>query len=178
MRKFIDIITESDYRGEHQAPGVSDGAAIYDLTHNDIYPADVYSSNGFRYYGEGEPDGFWKAMNFKGHPNRTVTVFRAVPKELVRPKIMPGDWVTTNRAYATEHGRSHLNTDFKIITKTVYARDLYTEGNSLDEWGYDPQPMLNRAQEDAIKSKFGMKTRTQILQAQQERMRQSAIEPK
>ncbi len=170
MRKFIDIITEADYRGEHQAPDHVGGAALYDLTLNDMYPDDVYSSKGFTYYGTDAPDGFYKAMALKGRPNSIVTIYRAVPKELVRPKISPGDWVTTSRAYAREHGQSHLNGPFKILTKTVFARDLYTEGNSLDEWGYDPQPMISRNDEDAIRTKFGMKTRTEIVQAQRERM--------
>ncbi len=165
-----DDIMENDYRGEHVAPDHKWGAALYDLTLNDIYPDDVYGPNGHSYYGSDAPEGFYKAMLFKGHPNRFLTIYRAVPKELVRPKINPGDWVTTNRAYAVEHGRSHLNGPYKILTKTVAARDLYTEGNSLDEWGYDPQPMVGREAEDAIKAKFGMKTRSEIIQAQRERM--------
>ena len=38
-----------------------------------------------------------------------------------------------------EHGKDHLKNKFKIVTKTVKAKDLYTDGNSLSEWGYDPQ---------------------------------------
>jgi hypothetical protein len=57
-----------------------------------------------------------------------------------------------------DHGHSALNGKFKIISKTVYARDLYTEGNSLEEWGYVPQPYFATAKEDAVKAKLGMKT--------------------
>lgn len=51
-------------------------------------------------------------------------------------KINNGDWVTTSRLYAKMHGRDNLKGNFKIATKTVKASQLYTEGNSIFEWGY------------------------------------------
>jgi len=54
-------------------------------------------------------------------------------------KINPGDWVTLNRNYAKEHGQSNLNGKYKIISKAVRAKDVWTDGNSLNEFGYDPQ---------------------------------------
>tara|TARA_R110000803_G_scaffold66820_2_gene128408 strand:- start:784 stop:1392 length:609 start_codon:yes stop_codon:yes gene_type:complete len=53
-------------------------------------------------------------------------------------KIEPGNWVTIFRPYASEHGRAALNNEYKILSKTVFARDLYTEGNSMYEWGWEP----------------------------------------
>lgn len=53
-------------------------------------------------------------------------------------KINDGDWVTININYAKSHGKNNLNNKFKIITKTVRAKDLYTDGNSIHEWGYSP----------------------------------------
>jgi hypothetical protein len=50
-------------------------------------------------------------------------------------KINNGDWVTTSKLYAKQHGDSYLD-DYKIITKTVKASQLYTDGNSIFEWGY------------------------------------------
>jgi len=52
--------------------------------------------------------------------------------------INPGDWVAINREYAVNHGKSYLGNKYKILTKTVRAKDLYTEGY-IEEWGYDPQ---------------------------------------
>ena len=61
-------------------------------------------------------------------------------KELKTPlKIEKGNWVTPNKAYAKTHGMKSLNNKYKIIQKTVRAKDLYTNGDSLSEWGYDPQ---------------------------------------
>lgn len=157
MRKLIDIV-ESDYRGQHGAPDREDGAPLYSLISGEIYPADVYGPNGRRYYAADTPEAYSICRAFAGRPNKMITIYRAVPKSLHGSKITPGDWVTITRAYAREHGRESLNNDFKILTKTVSARDIYTAGDSLDEWGYDPQPFISRQEEDAIRVSLGMQT--------------------
>jgi hypothetical protein len=53
-------------------------------------------------------------------------------------RINPGDWVTIVRKYAVDHGRANLRNQFKVLSKTVIACDLWTDGNSLLEWGYNP----------------------------------------
>ena len=52
--------------------------------------------------------------------------------------INAGDWVTIVRDYAKEHGQYNLGNKFKIISKTVPAKTLYSEGNDIFEWGYQP----------------------------------------
>ena len=37
-------------------------------------------------------------------------------------------------------GESALGGKYKILSKTVKARDIFTNGDSIHEWGYDPQP--------------------------------------
>ena len=54
-------------------------------------------------------------------------------------KINDGDWVTTIKQYAIEHGRDNLNNKFKLISKKVRASDVYSEGNSIYEFGYSPE---------------------------------------
>jgi hypothetical protein len=46
--------------------------------------------------------------------------------------------VTINKEYAKEHGRDNLRNNYKIISKTVSSKFLFTDGNSIHEWGYDP----------------------------------------
>lgn len=54
-----------------------------------------------------------------------------------RVTINSGDWVSINLAYAKEHGKNHLtNSNYRIITKTVPAKNLFTNGDSIHEWGY------------------------------------------
>lgn len=51
-------------------------------------------------------------------------------------KINSGDWVTINKRYAKEHGEHALNGNYKILTKRVPAKCLFTDANSLHEFGY------------------------------------------
>lgn len=56
----------------------------------------------------------------------------------IQPSINPQDWVTISRQYAVDHGECCVPGDYTILTKTVKAKHLFTEGNSIHEWGYDP----------------------------------------
>jgi len=53
-------------------------------------------------------------------------------------QINIGDWVTTVRAYAVIHGKRHLD-NYKILSKQVRAKDVFSGGESILEYGYDPQ---------------------------------------
>jgi hypothetical protein len=142
--KYSDIFETENYRGEHEAPDKIGGAPLYNVNLNNIYPEDFYSYNGFKYYADtgeaSDRQSFYLVMSYYNKPNSLIKMYRAVPKDLGITKIKPGDWVAITRIYALGHGRNHLNSAYKIITKTVWARDLFTDGNSISEWGYDPQP--------------------------------------
>jgi len=139
--KYVD--STIDRNGAHSPSGPDEGAPLWNLTA--VYPDDVYSANGLRYYATGEERFDGIAYNiiqlYKGYPNKTVTIYRAIASDDVN-KIRPGDWVTTVRAYAKDHGETSLNGKYKIINKTVYARDLFTSGDSWLEYGYHPQAPL------------------------------------
>lgn len=188
---LLRIIYE-DYKGYHQSPDKENGAPLHDL--RTIYPDDIYSQEGARIYGTGEPydhSAISILRDAKGKPNKLIKVYRAVPKvitkeqhidDIIRQKryilkygkiprdvnthlgvseyyeqisdeldrikmsgdlpdkiqINPGDWVSISRDYAVLHGRSSLRGNYRILSKTVRAKDLYTEGNSIHEWGYHP----------------------------------------
>jgi hypothetical protein len=53
-----------------------------------------------------------------------------------KPKIESGDWVSLSKSYTKEHGESSLNNEYVIIQKTVKASELFTNGDSLNEFGY------------------------------------------
>lgn len=64
---------------------------------------------------------------------------RALPvKEESAPHINRGDWVTINRQYAKDHGEGALNGRYRILSKRVRAREIFTNGDSIHEWGYWP----------------------------------------
>jgi hypothetical protein len=133
-----------DYSGEHKAPQRDSGAPLDNL--KGIYPDDVYGPNAARYYGHASGDATDKAaariiQATKGKPDAPVKVFRAIPKGIQSNEINPGDWITTIKSYAVQHGEGALGGDYKIIEKTVPAGDLYTNGDSIFEFGYDPKFM-------------------------------------
>lgn len=73
----------------------------------------------------------------------------AMKEALVGPQQPPqkmtinnGDWVTINKAYAKDHGESALNGQYKILSKKVPARKLFTNGDSIHEFGYDESGRL------------------------------------
>jgi hypothetical protein len=141
---------ESSYKGQHTAPMNDSGKPLWDLS--EIYPDDFYSSQGARFYGHGEDLGrdmriVAQIQSFKGRPDRPVTIYRAVPKDVPKGQgINKGDWITTDRQYAKEHGQGALGDNYKIIKKTVKARDIFTNGDSIYEFGYDPQPFIPKSQ--------------------------------
>jgi hypothetical protein len=133
-----------DYSGEHRAPQRDFGAPLDNL--KDVYPDDVYGPKGALYYGHASGDATDKAairilQSARNKPDAPVKVFRAIPKGIQSNEINPGDWITTIKSYAVQHGEGALGGDYKILEKTVPAGDLYTNGDSIFEFGYDPKFM-------------------------------------
>jgi hypothetical protein len=190
-----EILEGVEYRGTHEAPDKENGAPLHKL--DQIYPADIYSSNAVRYYGSyntevSDNESISIMQSVREKPNAQVKIYRAVPKiktpqekiydlekqkahimkhgkvpsnvntplnssqyytqisndikklkslppqDEEKIKINPGDWVTINKKYAILHGESSLNGEYKIISKEVPAKHLYTDANSIHEFGYDP----------------------------------------
>lgn len=52
--------------------------------------------------------------------------------------INPGDWVTLSRTYAKDHGDGQFEGKYRILSKKVPAKHLYTNGDSIHEFGYHP----------------------------------------
>jgi GNAT superfamily N-acetyltransferase len=65
---------------------------------------------------------------------------RNLPDEPVKGinNINAGDWVTLTKEYAKDHGDSALKGNYKILSKKVKAKDIYTNADSIHEFGYDP----------------------------------------
>ena len=132
------------YRSTHTAPGPDYGAPLHDLTGGgQMYPDDVYSEKAVQYYGSGnrkaDMDAFNLAKRVRGNPDAEVTMYRAVPKNADISAINAGDWVTLTKDYAKNHGESVLRGDYKILSQKVKAKDLWTNADSIQEFGYQPQ---------------------------------------
>jgi hypothetical protein len=137
------MVEDFSYRGSHKAPGPDFGAPLHDLTGGgQMYPSDVYSASASRIYGTGYPkadrEAFDLAKRVRGNPDAEVTMYRAVPKDEKITSINKGDWVTLSKNYAQTHGESVLGDNYKIISKKVKAKDLWTNADSIHEFGYHP----------------------------------------
>ena len=142
--KAAQSLLDTSYRGSHTAPNPEFGAPLYDLTGGgQMYPADVYSPKAVQYYGTGFPkadkEAFALANKVRGNPDAEVTMYRAVPKDQNISSINAGDWVTLSKEYAKNHGESVLGNDYKILSQKVKAKDLWTNADSIHEFGYQPQ---------------------------------------
>ena len=128
----------SKHQGGHSAPTRGfDNASLDDLTK--MYPDDIYSPNGMRYYGTGRPEDkevFDLINKVRNNPDADVTIYRAVPRGVTKD-IYANDWVTPSKSYALEHAK-YFDEGADILEETVKARDLFTEGNSIQEWGWSP----------------------------------------
>jgi hypothetical protein len=126
-----------EYAGSHRAPKIEDGATLDNPTV--VFGADIYSPRARQYFGTGndlmDAESIRTIQKMRGNPNAEVLIYRAIPKS-VNSGLNSGDWVTTSRQYAIDHGDSALGGDYKIVEKKVKASELATDGNSIHEWGW------------------------------------------
>ena len=124
------------YRMRHSAPRRADefGSPATDV--EEMMPGfyekpNLYGSG----YAQADKDSRAAIVSIQGKPKAPVTIYRAVPESV--DKINPGDWVTLSPTYAKEHLRSNVSGG-KILSQVIPAKDLWFDGNSVNEFGYDP----------------------------------------
>jgi hypothetical protein len=126
----------TDYRGYHTAPRRADGFGAPATDVEEMMP-DFYERPNI--YTTGMPtadkESVSALMAIRGKPNKPVTIYRAVPEGV--DKINPGDWVTMSPTYAKQHLLSNLEAGH-VISRTIPAGDLWFDGDSINEFGYDP----------------------------------------
>jgi hypothetical protein len=138
MKSFKKFIKEQEtYRGSHRAPMKNESNAMasdVDLVMPDYYEHPEYYSHMSKFIDNHTHKILSKIRN---KLDAEITIYRAIPKSLGEKTINPGDWVTVNKHYATEHCKV-LDVPCQILTKKVKASELYTNGDSPHEFGYDP----------------------------------------
>ena len=126
----------TDYRGYHTAPRRADGFGAPATDVEEMMP-DFYERPDI--YTTGMPtadkESVSALMAIRGKPNKPVTIYRAVPEGA--DTINPGDWVTMSPTYAKQHLLSNLEAGH-VISKIIPAGDLWFDGDSINEFGYDP----------------------------------------
>jgi hypothetical protein len=131
-------VEETDnYRMRHQAPTRSDefGSPATDV--EEMMPGfyknpKLYGSG----YAQSDKESRAAIVAIQGKPNAPVTIYRAVPEGV--DKINPGDWVTLSPTYAKEHLESNILNGGKILSQVTPAKNLWFNGDSVNEFGFDP----------------------------------------
>lgn len=140
------------YKDAHKAPSFDDTpiserldlGGDYNLQEilqgNSPAPDDYFSANGPRMYGYDTTPGkeSWQAINkARESGKKTITVYRAVPKDVLQPDFNNGEWITLSKKYAQMHGENRFNGEYRILEKEVPIANVWWDGNDINEWGYD-----------------------------------------
>ena len=149
----------NEYRMQHRAPSnpgyESDEARRNDIENGpDVNLEDIalgYNSQPDDYFtnprgysndtphGRESTDAVANALSSirQGGRDVTVKVYRAVPTTMKEGKLRNGDWVSLSRRYAEMHGNHALNGKYRIMEDEVPAKDIWWDGNDVNEFGYD-----------------------------------------
>ncbi len=133
---------DESWKMDHKAPNASDGYSNSMDNIDASYGSDgsIYSANAVYYYGEGrayDSKAIAIIRSAKNNPDKIITVYRAVPKSIEDTRMRNGDWVAIVKEYAHEHGDRVLDGDYRIIENKAPAKYLYSNGDSINEWGFD-----------------------------------------
>jgi hypothetical protein len=105
-------------------------APLHDLTR--IMPADVYD-NLHKYTQSSVVKGILN--NTKNDPSK-LTKFHVLAKTGVRG-VNPGDEGSLDRDYLLQQGRETMPEGFKVLSKNIPARYLFTSGD-VNKWVWHP----------------------------------------
>lgn len=151
VEEFID--SQGNFRDGHVAPSfddtpvkqrVEDGgdfslAEVVKGYHTQ--PKDYFDPQvGPRYYMYNDQIGMESltAINSVKRGAKTITAYRAIPKEIKADKLIDGDWISFSKKYVVDHGESRFGEgEYKIIKQEVKPTEVWWDGNDIREWGYD-----------------------------------------
>ena len=137
----------SDHRMQHSAPD-RESTALASIKTSDLLPNDYWEKPQFY---QSMPEEWGSFSVVKDALNRAekytsegkdggklarITVYRSVPKSIKEESIRNGDWVTPSKEYAALEGRS-IPEGYKIISQRVSLKNLWWDGNSIAELGFD-----------------------------------------
>ena len=168
--KAAGYTNDESWKMQHRAPNHIYDVSLFDVKNANLVPNDYLSEpRKYIYNSQEEIESHNKVTGAlkraeeaiaEGRPADKIgiRVYRAVDKtKNVREDwFRNGDWVTPSRAYAEREGRMNPN-GYRIISHFARVKDLYWDGNSISELGYDDgknyvyaDTLNNRKQLDAV----------------------------
>jgi len=149
MSNTEQLKLDTSYRMQHQPRGPQDGGGRLDdvTAGGELFPEDVYSADGLRFYGN--PKNLFDRQSHaailaaRDNPEAEITIYRGVPKDV--DQINAGDWVTLSPEYARIHAADGYGPNGdeagKVISMKVKVKDVFSDGNDLNEFGYFPEDL-------------------------------------
>lgn len=146
--KAAGYTDDASWKMQHTAPNSKDDINLVDLKDSGLVPDDYWLHPEWYTYGAEERESFYKVKKAielqekrmaEGNPrDARMWVYRAVDKTKNAREdfFRNGDWVTPSRDYAVNEGQMNPN-GYRIIKQSVPIKDLYWDGNSIAELGYD-----------------------------------------
>ena len=139
---------DSSWKMQHTAPNSKDDVSLDKLKESGLVPDDYWSHPEWYTYSPEERESFYKVKkaierqeryDAEGKPfNAKMYVYRAVDKTVNSKEdyFRNGDWVTPSYDYAVNEGKMNPK-GYRIIKHSVSIKNLYWDGNSIAELGYD-----------------------------------------
>lgn len=138
------------WRMSHQAPNSKDGfsVSLNNLKTSNMLPNDYWEHPDWYTSSVEEREAFYKVREAIERQERydaegknidvSLRVYRAVDKtkNAKEDYFRNGDWVTPSKQYAINEGKLNAN-GYRIITHAVKIKDLYFNGDSIAELGFD-----------------------------------------
>ena len=137
----------SDHRMQHSAPD-RESTALASVKTSGLLPNDYWEKPQFYQSMPEEWESFSEVRDALNRSEKytsegkdgaklaKITVYRSVPKSVKEESIRNGDWVTPSKEYAAMEGRS-IPEGYKIISQKVSLKNLWWDGNSIAELGFD-----------------------------------------
>ena len=123
------------YRIPHQP--TPDGYQMHEA--HKAYPDVVEHPEYYSHPASGYSQSLRDIRRVNGNPEASVDMYRAAPSHVTA--INHGDWVTTSKQYAQQHGRHATDPkqDWPVLHMKARAKDLRGAGDDVNEWGYFPE---------------------------------------
>ena len=139
---------DSSWRMGHTAPNSKDDVSLDKLKESGLIPDDFWEHPEWYTYSYEERDSYYKVKKAIENQEKLIAegkprdahmwVYRAVDKAKNKREdyFRNGDWVTPSKEYAINEGKMNPN-GYRIIKHSVSIKNLYWDGNSIAELGYD-----------------------------------------
>ncbi|MDR0654205.1 MAG: hypothetical protein LBG12_12995, partial [Synergistaceae bacterium] len=132
-------ISGGEYRMNHRAPNSRDEDVTTRLdlaVESGIVPPDYWTKPRIYLSDSREFESHRIILNTLNLGKDTIKMYRAVPKNVKEAGFRNGDWITPSREYAKAEGEL-ITGGYRIIENEVNVRDVWWDGNSISEFGYD-----------------------------------------